>query len=124
MRTERKSVKMKKQLQKKEQSKHEHARKRDFEYHLEQLRAACGLAPLNKAKAGGSEPVVELVEVVESESISGHINLFEGIKIFDPIKDLEKEEAVEKDGFKRKKLKKEEATPNVVAPKDEKYRLG
>ncbi|XVF13364.1 hypothetical protein REPUB_Repub08aG0202100 [Reevesia pubescens] len=107
---------------KEEQLKREQARKRDAEFRLEQLRTARGLAPLNKA--GGSEPAAEPVKVVESESKSGHINLFEGIKIFDPIKGLEKEGDTEKDGFKRKKLKKEEAAPKVVAPEDEKYRLG
>ncbi|XVF51722.1 hypothetical protein PTKIN_Ptkin04bG0207500 [Pterospermum kingtungense] len=111
---------------KEEQLKREQARKRDAEFRLEQLRAARGLAPLNKA--GGSEPAAqpaaEPVEVVESESKSGHINLFEGIRIFDPIKGLENEGAAEKDGFKRKKLKKEEAAPRVVASEDEKYRLG
>ncbi|KAK8603605.1 hypothetical protein V6N13_096079 [Hibiscus sabdariffa] len=108
---------------KEEQLKREQARKRDAEYRLEQLRAARGLAPLNKD--GGPEPAAdEPAEVAESESKSGHINLFEGIKIFDPIKGSGKEEAAEKDGFKRKKLKKEEAAPKVVAPEDEKYRLG
>ncbi|XP_007039869.2 PREDICTED: leukocyte receptor cluster member 1 [Theobroma cacao] len=107
---------------KEEQLKREQARKRDAEFRLEQLRAARGLAPL--IKAGGAEPASEPVEVVESESKSGHINLFEGIKIFDPIKGLEKEGAAEKDGFKRKKLKKEEVAPKPVAPEDEKYRLG
>ncbi|XWS61977.1 hypothetical protein CRYUN_Cryun07bG0171200 [Craigia yunnanensis] len=111
---------------KEEQLKREQARKRDAEFRLEQLRTARGLAPLNKT--GGSEPAAlpatEPVEVVESESNSGHINLFEGIKIFDPIKGLEKEGAAEKDGFKRKKLRKEEVAPKVVAAEDEKYRLG
>ncbi|GMJ00400.1 hypothetical protein HRI_003709200 [Hibiscus trionum] len=108
---------------KEEQLKREQARKRDTEYRIEQLRAARGLAPLNKP--GGSEPAAdEPVVVAESEPKSGHINLFEGIKIFDPIKGSGKEEAAEKDGFRRKKLKKEEAAPKVVAPEDEKYRLG
>ncbi|KAE8661822.1 UDP-glycosyltransferase 73C5-like [Hibiscus syriacus] len=107
---------------KEEQLKREQARKRDAEFRLEQLRAARGLAPLDKP--GGSEPAAEEPEeVVESEPKSGHINLFEGIKIFDPVKVLGKEEGAENDGFKRKKLKKEEA-PKVVAPEDEKYRLG
>ncbi|XWS49747.1 hypothetical protein CRYUN_Cryun12cG0029400 [Craigia yunnanensis] len=107
---------------KEEQLKREQARKRDAEFRLEQLRTARGLAPLNKA--GVSEPAAEPVEVVESEPKSGHINLFEGIKIFDPIEGLEKDGAAEKDGSKRKKLKKEEVAPKVVAPEDEKYRLG
>ncbi|KAE8708309.1 UDP-glycosyltransferase 73C5-like [Hibiscus syriacus] len=106
-----------------EQLKREQARKRDTKYRLEQLRTARGLAPLNKP--GGSEPAAdEPVEAVESDPKSGHINLFEGIKSFDSIKGSGKEEAAEKDGFKRKKLKKEEAVPKVVAPEDEKYRLG
>ncbi|KAK8520836.1 hypothetical protein V6N13_076972 [Hibiscus sabdariffa] len=108
---------------KEEQLKREQARKRDAEFRLEQLRAARGLAPLNKP--GGSEAAAEEPEeVVESEPKSGHINLFEGIKIFDPIKVSRKEEGAEQDGFKRKKLKKEEVAPKVVAPEDEKYRLG
>ncbi|XVE57671.1 hypothetical protein DITRI_Ditri04bG0108200 [Diplodiscus trichospermus] len=107
---------------KEEQLKREQARKRDTEFRIERLRTARGLAPLKKAEE--SESAAEPVEVVKSESNSGHINLFEGIKIFDPIKDLEKEGAAEKEGFKRKKLKKEEVTPKVVAPEDEKYRLG
>ncbi|XP_022738543.1 leukocyte receptor cluster member 1 homolog isoform X2 [Durio zibethinus] len=107
---------------KEEQLKREQARKRDAEFRLERLRTARGLAPLNKA--GDSEPAAEPVEVVESEPKSGHINLFEGIKIFDPIKGLEKEVAAEKDGFKRRKLKKEEVAPKIVTPEDEKYRLG
>ena len=80
------------------------------------------MAPLNEVAV--SQPAAEPVEDVESESKSGHINLFEGIKIFDPIEGLEKEGAAEKDGLKRKKLKKEEVAPKVVAPEDEKYRLG
>ena len=80
------------------------------------------MAPLNEVAV--SQPAAEPVEDVESESKSGHINLFEGIKIFDPIEGLEKEGAAEKDGLKRKKLKKEEVAPKVVASEDEKYRLG
>ncbi|OMO59652.1 hypothetical protein CCACVL1_24680 [Corchorus capsularis] len=107
---------------KEEQLKREQARKRDAEFRLERLRTARGLAPLQKAEESGS--AAEPEKAVESESNSGHINLFEGIKIFDPIKGLEEErKGAEKDGFKRKKLKKEEA-PRVVAPEDEKYRLG
>ncbi|MBA0621575.1 hypothetical protein Godav_007183, partial [Gossypium davidsonii] len=110
---------------KEEQLKREQVRKRDAEFRLEQLRAARGLAPLNKP--GSSEraaAATEPEEAVEPEPKSGHINLFEGIKIFDPIKSSGKEETAEKDGFKRKKLKKEDAAPKVVAPEDEKYRLG
>lgn len=101
---------------KEEQVKREQARKRDAEFRLEQLRTARGLAPVIGAvepKSGGAV-----------EPKSGHLNLFEGIKIFDPIKILEKEEGGESDGFKKKKMKREEVVPKVVGPEDEKYRLG
>jgi hypothetical protein len=109
---------------KEEQVKREQTRKRDAEFRLEQLRTARGLAPVIGAvepKTGGAvEP--KSGGVVEPKS--GHLNLFEGIKIFDPIKILEKEEGGESDGFKKKKMKREEAAPKVVGPEDEKYRLG
>ncbi|KAJ0099706.1 hypothetical protein Patl1_20793 [Pistacia atlantica] len=107
---------------KEEQLKREQARKRDAEFRLEQLRAARGLAPLKRAKETTGEAATEHVE---SEPKSNHINLFEGIKIFDPIKGSEKEGGEEKDGFKRKKMRKEEeASKKVMTPDDEKYRLG
>lgn len=96
-----------------EQLKREQARKRDAEFRLERLRTARGLAPLNKPQ-----------EPDESEPKSGHINLFEGIKIFDPIKGSENDSAVERDGSKKKKMKKEDGKPKIVTPEDEKYRLG
>lgn len=85
---------------KEEQIKREQSRKRDAEFRIEQLRQARGLASPTLSKP---EP-----------KKSNHINLFEGIKIFDPVD--------EKRG-KFKKLKKEEP-PKVVLPEDEKYRLG
>jgi len=117
---------------KEEQLKREQARKRDAEFRLEQLRTARGLAPVIGAvepKTGGAvEPktgrAVEPKSGGVVEPKSGHLNLFEGIKIFDPIKILEKEEGGESDGFKKKKMKREEAAPKVVGPEDEKYRLG
>ncbi|XP_062176967.1 uncharacterized protein LOC133881914 [Alnus glutinosa] len=109
---------------KEEQVKREQTRKRDAEFRLEQLRTARGLAPVIGAvepKTGGA---VEPKSGGVAEPKSGHLNLFEGIKIFDPIKILEKEEGGERDGFKKKKMKREEAAPKVVGPEDEKYRLG
>lgn len=109
---------------KEEQLKREQSRKRDAEFRLEQLRTARGLAPLKKgpepAEGAASEAVVE-----SEEESGGHINLFHGIKIFDPVQGLEKEKAgeKEKDGPKKKKMKKEEA-PRVVGPEDEKFKLG
>ncbi|XP_010110821.2 leukocyte receptor cluster member 1 homolog [Morus notabilis] len=98
---------------KEEQLKREQARKRDAESRLEQLRASRGLAPVKRADATSPGN--------ESEPKSGHINLFEGIKIFDP---LEKEGGDEKNGPKKKKMRKEDAATKVVNAEDEKYRLG
>uniref|UniRef100_A0A3Q7HUW4 Uncharacterized protein n=1 Tax=Solanum lycopersicum TaxID=4081 RepID=A0A3Q7HUW4_SOLLC len=50
---------------------------------------------------------------------SNHINLFEGIRIFDPVKAKDEE----KDGRDKKRAKKEQP-PRVITPEDEKYRLG
>ncbi|KAK4794633.1 hypothetical protein SAY86_012627 [Trapa natans] len=97
---------------KEEQLKREQARKRDAEFRLEQLRAARGLAPSIRP----SGPT-------DTDKNPGHINLFEGIRIFDPIKGSENESGEGKDEPKRKKMRKEEA-PRVVTAEDEKYRLG
>lgn len=95
---------------KEEQLKREQARKRDAEYRLEQLRTARGLAPVN-----------DVARPLESDLKPGHINLFEGIKIFDPIKGSENR--VE-DGSKKKRMKKEEVEKKVITAEDEKYKLG
>lgn len=96
-----------------EQLKREQSRKRDSEFRLQQLRRARGVDP---DSAPTPPPVVQ--------SDSNHINLFDGIKILDPVevvgKVKEKEQGEE--GNKRKKMKKEEV--RVVGPEDEKYRLG
>ncbi|KAK7330754.1 hypothetical protein VNO77_24953 [Canavalia gladiata] len=102
------------QAAREEQIKREQAQKRDAEFRLERLRTARGLAP--SIPPSESEP--------KSSSDSGHINLFEGIKIFDPIEVPRKEGAAERDGPKKKKMKKEEGgSTSVVGPEDEKYRL-
>ncbi|OWM86445.1 leukocyte receptor cluster member 1 [Punica granatum] len=97
---------------KEEQLKREQARKRDAEFRLEQLRTARGLAPLEQP----SGPL-------ETDKNPGHINLFEGIRIFDPVKVSDHDSGEGRDGSKRKKMKKEEA-PRTVTAEDEKYRLG
>ncbi|KAJ6712266.1 hypothetical protein OIU79_008479 [Salix purpurea] len=104
-----------------EQLKREEVRKRDAEFRLERLRTARGLPPLQKPEE--PEPVVE-AEASISEPKSNHINLFEGIKIFDPVMGLEKERGDEREGSKKKRkvMKKEEV--RVVTADDEKYRLG
>ncbi|KAF5729857.1 hypothetical protein HS088_TW20G00222 [Tripterygium wilfordii] len=114
---------------KEEQLKREQARKRDTEFRLEQLRTARGLAPLirpaesaTKPEEPATTPAEAVTELDESQPKSGHINLFEGIKIFDPIKVLESKGGVNQDEPKKKKMKKEEV--RVVTEEDEKYRLG
>ncbi|KAJ4833729.1 hypothetical protein Tsubulata_036338 [Turnera subulata] len=105
-----------------EQLKREEARKRDAEFRLERLRTARGLAPLQKQEA--EEPEEKPEQEPEKEPKSNHINLFEGIKIFDPVEVLEngRGSGGEKEGSKKKKMKKEEV--RVVTAEDEKYRLG
>ncbi|KAK7816832.1 hypothetical protein CFP56_043558 [Quercus suber] len=108
---------------KEEQLKREQARKRDTEFRIERLRTARGLAPTVPEPEPEPAPEPD-PEPAESEPKTGHINLFEGIRIFDPIKVSENKRGSEKDEFKKnKKMKKEEA-PRVVGPEDEKYRLG
>ncbi|KAK9277626.1 hypothetical protein L1049_007172 [Liquidambar formosana] len=102
---------------KEEQLKREQSRKRDAEFRLERLRVSRGLASAIQEASASTEP--------EAESDSGHMNLFEGIKVFDLLGGA-KEAArdVKSDGFKNKRMKKEEIAPKVVTAEDEKYRLG
>ncbi|KAL8112336.1 uncharacterized protein LOC141668273 [Apium graveolens] len=111
---------------KEEQLKREQSRKRDTELRLEQLRQARGVASSSK-----SELKAESITEVKSEekSKNNHINLFEGIKIFDPIEasinsfDDDKRGRFKQLKREAKKLKKE-SEEKVVAPEDEKYKLG
>ncbi|KAI4317346.1 hypothetical protein L6164_025220 [Bauhinia variegata] len=111
------------QAAREEQLKREQARKRDAEFRLEKLRTARGLAPLNPANQPDNEAVEDNVpdDSEPKPGDFGHINLFEGIKIFDPIKNHSVEE---RDGSKKKKMKTEDKGSKVVMPEDEKYRLG
>ena len=116
------------QAAREEQLKREQARKRDTEFRLERLRAAKGLAPLVKAKEEEAEAAEEEPREPEPKNSGdpGHINLFEGIKIFDPVRGPEKKEG-EREGWKKeKRMKKEDGGSSgvVVGPEDEKYRLG
>lgn len=113
---------------KEEQLKREQSRKRDAEFRLEKLRQARGLSTAsasvpNQAVGEVTTPPSSSVEL-KSENDSKHINLFEGIRIFDPIVEVrdEKKEK-EKEKYKNKRMKKE-APPRVVTAEDEKYRLG
>lgn len=97
---------------KEEQLKREQARKRDAEFRLEQLRTARGLAPS-----------IQPSGPADTDKNPGHINLFEGIRVFDPVKVSDHASGGGKDESRRKKMRKEEA-PRVVSAEDEKYRLG
>lgn len=119
---------------KEEQLKREQSRKRDTEFRVEKLRQARGLtsrvAPQSDesvAEPTASIPVESVAEPSKSESDSKHINLFEGIRIFDPIRVGDEKREVKKskfggDGNGNKKVKREEV--RVVGPEDEQYRLG
>ncbi|EYU32861.1 hypothetical protein ABFS82_01G092200 [Erythranthe guttata] len=125
---------------KEEQIKREQSRKRDTEFRIEQLRQARGLAsrgpdradeePSSTATATAATaiPIEPAAEPAKPESESKHINLFEGIRIFDPIKvgDWKKDEKKSSkfggDNNKNKKIKREEV--RVVGPEDEMYKLG
>lgn len=128
-----------------EQIKREEARKRDAESRLEVLRNVRGLAPLKRpspeAEKGKDEAVAAAatavaVKTVESEpKTTGHMNLFEGIKIFDPIEvPKNNDKPSEEEDHRRKKMRKEAAATARASAKDaaaragdpdeEKYRLG
>lgn len=109
---------------KEEQLKREQSRKRDTEFRLEQLRQARGLASSSKSGQSAnavSAPGADPESKSEPEPKSKHINLFEGIRIFDPV-GIEAEGDEKRKGFKR--MKKEAPSPKIVLPEDEKYRLG
>ncbi|KAL1559730.1 inner centromere protein-like [Salvia divinorum] len=124
---------------KEEQLKREQSRRRDTELRLEKLRQARGLATRDPSEAE-DKPSSTSVEAVpapaaalsvsnplNSESDSKHINLFEGIRIFDPIKPGDEKRSEKRSRFARdedmnKRIKKEEV--RVVGPEDEKYKLG
>lgn len=126
----------------------EEARKRDAQSRLEVLRNVRGLAPLkrpspdaDKGKDTPAPPAPAIastaVNIAEPEEPkTGHINLFEGIKIFDPIELPKKDgdKPGEEEDHRRKKMRKEAAATARASAKDaaaragdpdeEKYRLG
>ncbi|KAK3039458.1 hypothetical protein RJ639_028040 [Escallonia herrerae] len=104
---------------KEEQLKREQSRKRDAEFRLEKLRQARGLSSPNESAPAAAVKAPE----PESEPKSNHINLFEGIRIFDPVK-VEGKGDAKKRGEIKKLIKREKEAPKVVLPEDEKYRLG
>ncbi|CAM8885392.1 unnamed protein product [Rhodiola kirilowii] len=114
---------------KEEQLKREQTRKRDAEFRMEKLRTAKGLEPLAKetvkeSQSEAAPPATEAavaVAVEEPQSDSNHINLFEGIRIFDIV---EKEKKVEKEDERARKKRRKEEPVRVVTAEDEKFRLG
>ncbi|ESQ55789.1 hypothetical protein EUTSA_v10026056mg [Eutrema salsugineum] len=132
---------------KEEQIKREEARKRDAESRLEVLRNVRGLAPLKRASPEAEKGKYEVAVVASAAATStavksvepeepktGHINLFEGIKIFDPIELPKNDKPAEEEDHRRKKMRKEAAATARASAKDaaaragdpdeEKYRLG
>lgn len=101
-----------------EQLKRDDARKRDTELRLEKLRQARGLAS-SSSNLAPKPPSSESKPETRSENDSNHINLFEGIRIFDPVE----VKSESKDQRPVKKMKKEQP-PRVVTAEDEKYKLG
>ncbi|VFQ88749.1 unnamed protein product [Cuscuta campestris] len=101
-----------------EQLKRDDARKRDTELRLEKLRQARGLASSSSSHAP-KPPSSESEPETRSEKDSNHINLFQGIRIFDPVE----AKSGSKDQRPVKKVKKEQP-PRVVTAEDEKYKLG
>ncbi|KAG5540254.1 hypothetical protein RHGRI_020473 [Rhododendron griersonianum] len=111
---------------KEEQLKREQSRKRDTEFRIEQLRQARGLAPLvhqpSTAAPTAAAPAPPSPEP-ESKSKLNHINLFEGIRIFDPVEGKKEDE--DRGGARKKmKVEKKKEEVRVVLPEDEKYKLG
>ncbi|ERN07612.1 hypothetical protein AMTR_s00157p00076660 [Amborella trichopoda] len=97
-----------------EQLKQEQSRKRDAEFRIERLRALKGLTPQSRTASTSS---------LAPEPGSNHINLFEGLKVFDLGQDTEP--SALKEGLNReKKRRKEEESAKIILPEDEKYRLG
>ncbi|XP_068635034.1 uncharacterized protein C5E4.10c-like [Aristolochia californica] len=95
-----------------EQLKREQSRKRDAEIRLDRLRQAHGIVTLGQSSSS--------TQIDDSK----HINLFEGLPNFLSL-EANNEEKETKNEVPRKKQRKEEgATPKVILPEDEKYRLG
>lgn len=103
-----------------EQIKRDDARKRDAELRLEKLRQARGSASSSSSSIQAPKPPsAESKPETRLENDSNHINLFEGIRIFDPVE----AKAESRDQRPVKKVKKEQP-PRVVTAEDEKYKLG
>ncbi|PIN20739.1 hypothetical protein CDL12_06591 [Handroanthus impetiginosus] len=112
---------------KEEQIKREEERKREAKSRLDKLRQLRGLSSQGSEPADEKPSSSSIETESKSECDSKHINLFEGIRIFDPIKPGEGKEDKRKGRFanddnRNKKVKREEV--RTVGPEDEKYKLG
>ncbi|CAN6447516.1 unnamed protein product [Victoria cruziana] len=110
---------------KEEQLKQEQARRRDAEFRLERLRALRGLPPRNQTEAPDSAPFFLQDEPVASDA--GHINLFEGLKVFPFGGEREEKGQKERPDDRKKgqmKRKREEPAARIITAEDEKYRMG
>ncbi|GFQ01172.1 hypothetical protein PHJA_002261100 [Phtheirospermum japonicum] len=109
---------------KEEQLKREQFQKRDTEFNLEKLHQAHRLESrgpdqLDDQPSSSTAKPEPIPEPSKSESDPKHINLFEGIKIFDP---TNSGDGKEDEKEKNKKVKKEAV--RTVGREDEVYRLG
>ncbi|CAI9095832.1 OLC1v1031854C1 [Oldenlandia corymbosa var. corymbosa] len=107
---------------KEEQLHREQAAKREAEFRLEKLRQARGLSKPSTSKPEPQSQPAEHEPDQPREADSKHMNLFEGIRIFDPIFESKDQSKVKRNDSK-KRVKKEEPV-RVITAEDEKYRLG
>ncbi|XP_074264934.1 uncharacterized protein LOC141587364 [Silene latifolia] len=134
------------QAAKDEQLKREQSRKHDSAIRIEQLRRVRGIDPVAPpspppppsqlpqvpvvAESSSVTTGIDSVTELKSESKSKHINLFEGIRIFDPVMVDEKkrkrnaEEEIDRRKKMRKELRERKEEVREVGPEDEVYRLG
>ncbi|KAH9610705.1 hypothetical protein KSS87_001496 [Heliosperma pusillum] len=127
------------QAAKDEQLKREQSRKHDSAIRIEQLRRVRGIDPVAAPPPPPPPPQVPVTAELSSinngddsitEPKSKHINLFEGIRIFDPVmvdeKKRKRKEEEESDRRKkmRKELRERKEEVREVGPEDEVYRLG
>ncbi|KAJ4772533.1 Leukocyte receptor cluster member 1 [Rhynchospora pubera] len=121
-----------------EQLRLEQTRRTEADLRLQSLRRARGLATASASTASTSEPVESAPDsddVERKEGDSRHMNLFESLPDFEFLGSVERRETKKakreeaagshKKEHKRRREEKEKAKEaKIIAPEDEKYRLG
>ncbi|KAJ3687910.1 hypothetical protein LUZ61_017074 [Rhynchospora tenuis] len=121
-----------------EQLRLEQSRRAEADLRLQSLRRARGLATASASTASASESVdaaPDSGDVKRKEGDSRHMNLFESLPDFEFLGSVERRETKRakheeaagshKKEHKRRREEKEKAKePKIIAPEDEKYRLG